>query len=129
VKVYEAKHILVPELDEMSDEEIENILNAFDELVEVEKQLDTDDEEDDEDDDTDHLSDERDDLDRAIMNAIGFEDSIEHVKKAVDGLLKLREREAGESTEVLVEEVEDETEVIDLAGVSEVQESTTLDQF
>jgi len=129
VKVYEAKQILVPELDEMSDEEIENILNAFDELVEVEKQLDTDDEEDDEDDDTDHLSDERDDLDRAIMNAIGFEDSIEHVKKAVDGLLKLREREAGESTEVLVEEVEDETEVIDLAGVSEVQESTTLDQF
>lgn len=71
---------------------------------------------------------ERDELDRALLKAIGMENRLDEVKQAVRRMVKMREQAAGEATEVLVDRPA-ETEVIELEGVSEARESTTLGDF
>jgi len=131
VKVYEAKQMLVPNLHSLSEDERESITDAFRELKQAEKQIEKSQEDDpvDASEEQNLVEDERDALDKAVMEAIGFEDRVGELETAVETLLELREKESGEATEVLVDEVDDETEVIDLAGVSDVRESTTLDDF
>jgi hypothetical protein len=53
---------------------------------------------------------------------------IRQLKQSVRKLVAMREKGAGEDTEVLVEK-SDDREVIDLAGVSEVSEPTSLSDF
>lgn len=120
IKVYEAKQLPLPDPN-ITENEQQNILTAFNELMEKEEEL-----------GDDHSLEakekERDNLDRAVLRTIGMEEKLDELKDAVRGLVKMREEGSGEHTEVLVKRVE-EKEVIDLAGVSEARESVTLDDF
>jgi hypothetical protein len=60
---------------------------------------------------------------------MGLEDKVEDVKQAVELMIMMREKGAGQHTKVLVDRAEEEREVIDIAGVSEARESTTLSDF
>ncbi len=119
--VYETEQLPLPDPDQMSDEERNQIKDSLDDLIERENELD-------EDASVEETESERDDLDTAVLAMMGMEDELGRLKAAVDGLVAMREKEAGERTEVLVDRP-DEREVIDLAGVSQVRESTTLDDF
>jgi len=55
-------------------------------------------------------------------------DRLHEIKDGVERMVAMREREAGEDTEVLVSRP-DETEVIELEGVAKSRESTTLSDF
>lgn len=57
-----------------------------------------------------------------------MENRLDELKQAVSGLVAMREKEAGERTQVMVQRP-DEQEVIELEGVAETRESTTLNDF
>lgn len=57
-----------------------------------------------------------------------MEERLEELKRAINGLVSMREKGGGEQTEVLVSRTE-EDEIIDLEGVSHSGESTTLGDF
>lgn len=125
IKGYEVDGLPVPDIREMSDEERKEIANAFDALVDAEKEIGSEVEPED-------CESERDRLDRAVLDACGLGDQVEDIRLAVEGLVAIRESGGGMNTEVLVERTsgtEDDPEVIDLPGVSEVRESTRLTDF
>ena len=76
----------------------------------------------------DEKEDERDELDRAVLATMGIEDRVDDLKQAVSALVDLRRKSSGEETEVLVHRTE-EKEVIELEGVAEARDSTTLSDF
>jgi len=122
--VYETKQLPVLDPDELGSDDQEQIQEAFDELLEREKEL--------EDPEPGDKEDERDQLDRAILTALGMEDSLDELKEAVNNLVRSREMAAGQHTSVLVERMRrasEEGESIELPGVAEARESTTLDEF
>lgn len=125
IKGYEIDDLPIPDVREMSDEERERIREAFFDLVDRHKEIGEEVE-------PEECAEERDALDRAVLEAMDMGDRLEEIKLAVQGLVAIRESGGGMNTEVLVERTEgteDEPEVIDLPGVSEVRESATLDDF
>lgn len=118
---YEAKQLPILDPREIEKEDKERILSAFDDLVEAEIEAGPDPSKKD-------VEDERDELDRAVLSVLGLGDKLNEVKQAVKLMITMREKGAGQHTEVLVDRGE-EREVIDIAGVSSARESTTLNQF
>lgn len=125
IKGYEVDGLPIPDVRDMTEEEKQEIADAFDALVERHKEIGTEV-------DPEECDEERDRLDRAVLNACGLGDRVDEIRRAVEGLVAIRESGGGVNTEVLVERTsgtEEEPEVIDLPGVSEVRESTTLSDF
>jgi hypothetical protein len=108
----------------MDPDDKQAIRDAFDELLDREREIGDEV-------DLEEVEDEQDALDQAVLEAIGMEDRVDEVRRAVRGLVAMREQAGGINTEVLVERggTEDDPEVIDLPGVSNVRESTTLTDF
>ena len=122
IKVYEAEELHIPDPRTMDDHEKVAIRKAFEDLMQREDELDEGERT------VENTEDERDALDRTVLEAVGMEDRLDELKQAVAALVAMRERDAGDETEVLVTRPE-ETEVIELEGVSAARESTTLDEF
>lgn len=122
IKVYEAEELPIPNPASMSDAEQERIREAFEDLMSAEDSLPADERT------VANTEAERDALDEAVLSTLGMTDRLDDLKQAVAGLVAMRERDAGDNTEVLVTRA-DEREVIDLEGVSQARESTTLDDF
>jgi hypothetical protein len=120
--LYEARQLPLVDITNIDEEDAEAIVGAFDELIEAEKQHAPDPQASD-------VAEERDALDQAVLSVMGLEDKLEEVKQAVELMITMREKGAGQHTEVLVDRTEEEREVIDIAGVSEARESTTLSEF
>ena len=124
--LYEAEQLPLPDPREMTEEEKDRILSAFDDLLACEEELDGM-----EDEELDLLEEkeaERDVLDKAVLATIGLEDRLDDLKQGVERLVNLRRKGSGEQTEVLVNRTE-EKEVIELKGVAEARESTRLTDF
>lgn len=122
--VYETKKLPVLNPEELGSESRDEILDALVALLEREKVLD--------DPQPGDKEEERDQLDRAVLSALNMEDSLDELKEAVDNLIQSREMAAGRHTSVLVERMRrasEEGEPIELPGVAEARESTTLDDF
>lgn len=119
--VYETEQLPVLDPRTLTGEQQILIRERFEALMEREKELGDEAS-------VERTETERDDLDRAVLAAIGMDGRLEEVKRAVNRMVKMREQAAGEATEVLVDRPE-ETEVIELEGVSKARESTTLGDF
>lgn len=125
IKGYEVDGLPIPDVRDMTEEEKQDIADAFDALVERHKEIGTEVE-------PAECEEERDRLDRAVLDACGLGERVAEIKRAVEGLVAIRASGGGMNTEVLVERTsgtEDDPEVIELPGVSEVRESTTLSDF
>jgi len=124
IKGYEINDLPVPDIRNMDPDDKQAIRDAFDELLDREREIGDEV-------DLEEVEDEQDALDQAVLEAIGMEDRVDEVRRAVRGLVAMREQAGGINTEVLVERggTEDDPEVIDLPGVSNVRESTTLTDF
>jgi len=123
-KVYETEQWTVPNPRDFSDHSAEEIKSAFDDLMEKEKSF--------EESTLEATKEERNRLDRAILETLGMGESLEELKEAVDAMLEMREGGAGELTNVLVGRKgrkEAGSEIIELPGVEEARESTTLGEF
>ena len=125
IKGYEVDGLPIPNVRQMSDDECQRIKDAFFDLVERHKEIGKEVE-------PKKCEKERDALDRAVLEAIGMGDRLREIKLAVEGLVAIRETGGGVNTEVLVERTEgteDDPEVINLPGVSEMRQSTTLGDY
>lgn len=121
LKVYETEQLPIPDPRSLTEEESERIRNRFEELMEREVELG-------EDTSVEATESERDALDSAVLEPLNMGDRLEEIKDGVERMVAMREQAAGESTDVLIERPE-ETEVIELEGVSEARQSTTLGDF
>lgn len=122
--VYETSQLPIPDPRQITEEEKEQIVDAFDNLLAKEKSLDNPEPGDKEA--------ARDELDRVILRVLGLEDRQDELKQAVNNLVKSREMASGQHTSVLVDRLQragDAGEAIDLPGVDSVRESTTLSDF
>jgi type I restriction-modification system DNA methylase subunit len=122
--VYETKQLPVLDPEELDTESREEILDAFDALLAKEKELD--------DPQPGDKEEQRNQLDRAVLSVLNMEDSLDELKEAVKNLVRSREMAAGQHTSVLVErmrQASERDEPIELPGVGETRESTTLDEF
>lgn len=125
IKGYELDDLPIPDIRQMDESEKDAIRDAFEDLIEREREIGSEVE-------LSQEEAERDALDRAVLEAIGMGDRRDEIKEALEGVVQLREEGGGENTQVLVERVtgtSEEPEVIELPGVSNVQESTTLDEY
>lgn len=125
IKGYEIDDLPIPDIRAMSDDEKERIRTAFDALLKRERELGPDVS-------LENEETERDALDRAVLSAIGLEDRVDEIRRAVAGLLAMREQGGGMNTGVLVERTSgtiEDPEVIDLPGVSDARENTTIGDF
>lgn len=122
IKVYETEELPIPNPRTMTDEEKDRIRNAFEDLMEKEDELDEEGRT------VENTADEREELDRAVLATLGMEDRVDDLRDAVEEQVALREQDAGERTDVLVNRPQ-ETEIIDLEGVTETRDSTTLSDF
>jgi hypothetical protein len=122
IKVYETEEMPVPDPRSMTDAEKASIRDAFEALTEKEDSLDEGERT------VENTVEERRNLDKAVLAPLGMAGRVDELRKAVEELVALREQDAGERTQVLVDRP-NETEVIDLEGVSKARESTTLDDF
>lgn len=118
---YEAEQMSVPDPRKLTEDVADRIVRAFETLMEAEDEAEDPDE-------SEEVEEAWDELDRAVLTAIGAEARLDEVKEAVDALVAKRQAGAGEETEVLVSR-EEEKEVIELEGVSETRESTRLSDF
>lgn len=119
--VYETEQLIVADPRQMTTGDHERIVEAFESLMQKEDQSTLDE-------GPSAKEPERDELDRTVLAAVGLEDRLDELKTAVQAMVAARERGAGKHTRVLVDRPE-EKEVVDLAGVSEARESTTLGDF
>jgi len=125
--LYEVEQLPIPNPRELDESECEAIRSALDDLMKREEEL--DDEADNEDVDLlEAKEEERDALDRAVLTTLGMDERVDELKQAVSALVSLRRESAGEKTDVLVDRTE-KREVIELEGVSQARESTTLNDF
>jgi len=123
IKGYEIDDLPIPNLRAMSDEDKARIKQAFDDLLDRERELGYEVA-------PDEIEEELDELDEAVLEAIGLGDHVEEIKDAVRALLKMRQRSGGINTEVLVERGnDDEHEVFELPGVDATRENTTLGEY
>jgi type I restriction-modification system DNA methylase subunit len=110
--VYEAKNLPIPDPRQMSTNDRENIRDAFQFLIDEEREATAGEEE--------NL---RERLDRAVMEAIGFGDRTKEVRHAADLLLQAREEGSGQMTDVLVQGAEEEPQ--DLRGATITEHKST----
>lgn len=120
--LYEARQLPLVDPRGIDGGDRKEIIKAFDALVEAERMHGPEP-------DKEAVEEERDELDRAVLSAMAMEDMLDEVRQAVELMITMREKGAGQHTEVLVDRGEKEREVIDIAGVSEARESTTLSDF
>ena len=118
---YEAEQLSIVDPRSVSEEGATRITDAVTSLIEAEEEAAEPDE-------SELVDEARDELDKAVLAAIGAEDRVADVKRAVNVLVANRRKGAGEETEVLVDR-DQEKEVIDLAGVSAARESATLSDY
>lgn len=131
--LYEAEQLPLPaDPRELNEDECERIKSAFEDLLQREKELNkkmaAPDDLEEELDLLDEKEDKQDALDRAVLSVMGIEDRLNDIKQAVNALVDLRRKSSGEDTEVLVSRTETK-EIIELEGVAEARESTTLGDF
>jgi type I restriction-modification system DNA methylase subunit len=125
IKGYELDELPIPDIREMSDDDKQNIKYAFQDLIEHERDVGSEVSLEDQ-------KEQRDALDRAVLQAVGLGDRVDEIRRSVEGLVEMRERGGGINTEVLVERTTGTTndpEVIELPGVSAVRESTSIADF
>lgn len=120
--LYEARQLPIVDPLKIDEEDREKIIKAFDNLINAEKEHAPDPEASD-------VAEERDALDHAVLSVMDLEDKLNEIKQAVELMITMREEGAGQHTEVLVDRTEEEQEVIDIEGVSEARESTTLTDY
>jgi len=127
-KVYETETWPVPDPHEIEGSQKEAIREAFHDLMERELEV--------EDATHEATEEERDALDRAVISALDFEgeeDEVLHeLKQGVEAMVEMRDEGAGQRTTVLVERerrIDEDTGAIELPGVEDARESTTLDDF
>jgi type I restriction-modification system DNA methylase subunit len=123
-QVYEAKELPLADPRKIDPNDRELIKDAFDNLRQKELELPPDA-------GIEQKQEERDELDKAILRALDYENpelKLEKLNKEVNRLVNLRRKGSGQDTDVLIERV-GEKEIIDLAGVAEARKSTTLDDF
>ncbi|WP_338738306.1 hypothetical protein [Haloplanus salilacus] len=121
LKVYETEQLPIPDPRGLTVEERERIVDCFEALMDREVELG-------EDASVEATESERDSLDSAVLEPLGMSERLDEIKEGVERMVAMREQAAGEDTNVLIERPE-ETEVIELEGVSEARESTTLGDF
>lgn len=121
--LYEARQLPVPDVRDASTEQADRIRDAFHALVERERELD--------DVTLEDVSEERRELDEAVLALIDSEDRVDELEDAITQLIRARERSAGQHTEVLVGRLEEtgQPTTVELPGVAEARERTTLDDF
>jgi type I restriction-modification system DNA methylase subunit len=122
IALYEAEGLCIPNPTEMTRAEKQRIVDAFEELMQREDELQPKERS------VQNTENARAELDRAVLATLDMEDRFEELKQAISRLVGMREQDAGEKTEVLVNRP-DEREVIELEGVYEARESTTLSDF
>ncbi|ACM59028.1 hypothetical protein [Halorubrum lacusprofundi] len=123
-KVYETELWTVPNPREFEDEKKEAIKSAFDDLMDAELSHEEPTRED--------TEAERDELDKAVLETLEMGDRLDELKESIDLMLQMREEGAGELTSVLVgreARQEADSDVVDLPGVAEARENTTLGDF
>lgn len=121
LKVYETEQLPIPDPRTLTDEERERIQDRFEALMEREVELG-------EDASVEATESERDALDTAVLEPLGMTDRLTEIKEGVERMVAMREQAAGEDTGVLIERPE-EPEIVELEGVAEARESTTLSDF
>ncbi len=121
LKVYETEQLPVPDPRALTSEQRKRIRDQFETLMTREVELG-------EDASAEATESERDALDTAVLEPLGMADRLTDIKNGVERMLTMREQAAGEDTGVLVERPED-PEIIELEGVAEARESTTLSDF
>ena len=126
--LYEAKQLPLPDIRELNDDEQNAITDALDELMAREDELQRKGDQEDTINVLRKKERELDALDQAVLTTIGMEDRVEELKQGVHALVSLRRQGSGDHTEVLVHRSNDK-EVIELEGVAEARESTTLTDF
>lgn len=107
---YELEDMPVPDIRQMDESEKDAIRDAFDDLIEREREIGSEVE-------LVHEEAERDALDRAVLEAIGMGGRVTEIKESLEVVVQLREEGGGENTQVLVERVTgttEEPEVIEL---------------
>ena len=123
-KVYETEQWTVPDPRALDESQAERIRSAFDDLMAAEQSVDEP---------ADGGAEaERDELDRAVLDAIGMREGLEELKAAIDAMVGMRSEGAGYRTVVLVGRGvrrEAGTDVVDLPGVEEARESTAQSDF
>lgn len=119
--VYETEQLPTPDPRRMTEEDRDRIRDRLESLMDREVALG-------EDASVETTEEERDALDRAVLEPLGMADRLEEVKAGVKRMVAMREQAAGEDTNVLVSRPEEE-EIIELEGVAESRESTTLGDF
>ncbi len=123
-KVYETDLWTVPDPRNFDEDTKEQIKSGFSDLMEAEVGY--------EEPTHKETEEERDKIDEAVMETLGMPERFDELKAAIDMMLQMREEGAGELTTVLVgreSKTKDGSEVIDLPGVAEARESTTLTDF
>lgn len=118
---YEAEQMSIVDPRQLSEDAAARIVDAFETLMKAEDEATDPDE-------SSSVEQARDELNRAVLESIDAEERLDEVEQAVKALLASRREGAGEQTEVLVDRTA-EKEVIELEGVSEARESTTLSDF
>lgn len=119
--VYETESLPVPDPRSYTAEQRRRIRQAFDELVQREADLG-------EEASVEATTSERDELDRAVLDPLGLGESQGEITRGVERLVELREQAAGQETEVMVSRPT-ESEVVELAGVEQSSDGTTLSDF
>ena len=122
LKVYETEALPVPDPRAYSAAERERIVDAFEALMDREAELG-------EDASVETTAEERDELDRAVLEPLGLGDELSAVRDGVAQMVQMREQAAGEETDVVVSRPADDEVVVELAGVERASESTTLEDF
>ncbi|OYR83275.1 N-6 DNA methylase [Halorubrum ezzemoulense] len=120
--VGDSKELPVVDPATISEENKARIVEALESLMEKEDQLG-------EDASLENTESKRDELDKAVLESINMEGRFDELKTAVQNLVAMREKRAGNRTQVLVERSEEGRSIIELEGVSQARESTTLDDF
>ncbi|ELY72554.1 N-6 DNA methylase [Natronobacterium gregoryi SP2] len=127
-KVYETEQWPVPDPNNIDGDTKQDIKEAFQDLRNREEEV--------EDATFENTEEERDALDRAVLEALNLEgdneELLSEVKQSLEALISMRDEGAGHKTTVLVERserVDEDTGAIELPGVEAARESTTLNDF
>lgn len=123
-KVYETELWTVPDPRNFDEETKKQIKSSFNDLIQTEIEHDEPTHE--------ETEEERDEIDKAVMEMLGMPDRLDELKSSIDMMLQMREEGAGELTTVLVgreSRTEDGSEVIDLPGVEAARESTNITDY
>ncbi|WP_121820577.1 N-6 DNA methylase [Halostella salina] len=120
--VGEAKRMHVPDPRAFSEEERAEIKRVMTDWLDDERTATEEDEQE-----------FRDELDQAVLEPMGLDDRVDEIQEAVQQLVEVRERGAGDETAVLVDTGEEEERDIELPGATRLgdggENQTTLNSF